>query len=129
MGKDEDPCCEACKLYGDAPVADAVPARPLRAAYDHVKLVIWASGVTSEVLPAKAVLVAGRARDADLVFDDSALSRRQFRLSFTDEGVVVEDLNSTCGTYVDGMQTLGPTIVPEGGDIRAGNVVVLVKPR
>lgn len=43
----------------------------------------------------------GRARDCDLVLDESGVSRLHARLDFTHEQVTITDLGSTNGTYVN----------------------------
>lgn len=47
-------------------------------------------------------LVIGRQPDADLVLPDEAVSRRHARLAFEGDELVVEDLGSTNGTYLNG---------------------------
>lgn len=55
----------------------------------------------------KPYLVLGRTPPADLVVDMSVLSRRQSGFDFSSGEVVVEDLRSNCGTYVNGAQVVG----------------------
>jgi len=47
----------------------------------------------------------GRDPDNDLKLDDANLSRQHCRISRTREGIVVEDLHSSNGTYVNGART------------------------
>ena len=53
-------------------------------------------------LPAGASRIIGRSPRADFVVDSPLLSRLHCRLSATDAGLTVEDLQSTNGTYVNG---------------------------
>ena len=46
--------------------------------------------------------VVGRAPECDLRLDESGLSRQHARLLPTDEGVQVEDLGSTNGSFING---------------------------
>ena len=47
-------------------------------------------------------VVIGRVAPADLVIDDSSLSRRHARVALEGDRIVVEDLGSTNGTWVNG---------------------------
>jgi Domain of unknown function (DUF4388)/Inner membrane component of T3SS, cytoplasmic domain len=54
------------------------------------------------VLEAGRALVLGRGPGVDLVLADDAVSRRHARVAADGDGVAVEDLGSTNGTYVNG---------------------------
>jgi pSer/pThr/pTyr-binding forkhead associated (FHA) protein len=58
--------------------------------------------------------------------DDAVLSRRQCILRITDDRVTVEDTRSTCGTYLDGRHTHGPTEVGAGSIISMGSTRIQV---
>ena len=47
-------------------------------------------------------LVVGRAEDAGLRLEAAGISRHHARLTPTDEGLIVEDLGSANGTYLNG---------------------------
>lgn len=47
-------------------------------------------------------LVVGRDRDVDVLLDEDAVSRRHALVTCGDDGVVLEDLDSTNGTYING---------------------------
>ena len=52
-------------------------------------------------LPERAII--GRAPDSDFcIANDRRVSRRHARLTICAHGVVIEDLDSKCGVYVDG---------------------------
>jgi pSer/pThr/pTyr-binding forkhead associated (FHA) protein len=53
-------------------------------------------------LPSNRVVVVGRALDADLRFNDGLTSRRHATFSVEDSQVVIEDLESANGTFVNG---------------------------
>ena len=78
-----------------------------------------------EERPGKAEVVFGRTAAADVVLPGATISRRQFALHFLPDGVEVEDLDSTCGTYLDGRQVRRARL-PEGGEIAVGDFVVRV---
>lgn len=52
--------------------------------------------------PVHASLVVGRAEDAGLLLDGHGISRQHARLTPADDGVMVEDLGSANGTFVNG---------------------------
>src|SRR5438445_5148124 len=53
------------------------------------------------------VLRAGRLGSLEIVLDDSSVSRRHAEVRLGDDGWVVRDLESTNGTYVNGVR-IGP---------------------
>src|ERR1043165_8349327 len=64
----------------------------------------------------------GRTDAADVVVGDDSLSRRHARLLWADEGVWLEDLGSTNGTYVGGRKVSRVLIAP-GDEIALGSVI------
>ncbi|MCI5826584.1 MAG: FHA domain-containing protein [Arcanobacterium sp.] len=73
-----------------------------------------------------AVLV-GRSPDSALVLDDGYASSRHARF-FQDGGrVIVEDLNSTNGTWVGGVQIHEPTVLGIGVPVTIGKTVLEVQ--
>ncbi|HYF45661.1 MAG TPA: ABC transporter transmembrane domain-containing protein, partial [Acidimicrobiales bacterium] len=62
----------------------------------------------------------------DVVVDDTEVSRRHARLEPTDQGVLVADLGSTNGTWVDGRRVEEPVLVRPGQLIGVGRTNVLV---
>src|SRR3954451_18184811 len=72
-------------------------------------------------------LVIGR-EDADMVIDDLEISRRHVRVGPAEGGgVVVEDLGSTNGTFVDRQKITGPVTLERSGTIRVGTTEIAVK--
>jgi len=62
------------------------------------------SRVIREVPLTRTMITIGRTPDNDLVIDNLAVSGQHARLFFTDEGFVVEDLESLNGTFVNGQR-------------------------
>ncbi len=76
---------------------------------------------TLELTPGDVAIV-GRAGDADIVVDEPSLSRMHARLRMTSSGtVVIEDLGSTNGVFVNGAKRIVATIVP-GDTVRLGSL-------
>ena len=62
----------------------------------------------------------GRAADSDLVIQDDYTSTRHARLLNWGERWMVQDLDSTNGTYVDDLRIGQPTEVRSGSAVRIG---------
>ena len=77
----------------------------------------------------QASSVIGRNQHCEVRIDSVALSRNHASLHLTEHGVVVEDLNSTNGTYVNNIRIDSPTLLTDGDVITIGNHrLVLLEP-
>ncbi len=65
-------------------------------------------------------LIVGRDPNADVVLDTPNVSRLHARLTREADGIRVEDLGSTNGTWVNGTRIRKPTLVAPGDDLRIG---------
>ncbi len=75
--------------------------------------------------PVHGELILGREQGtADLVLDDPGVSRRHARVLPDHDGVVVEDLGSSNGTYVNGQRISGPVELGAGDELQVGATVV-----
>jgi hypothetical protein len=72
-------------------------------------------------------VVIGR-RDADLVVEDPEVSRRHAVLRRSGESVVIEDLDSTNGTFVKGERIRRPITVGPGDQVRVGRTMLEIEP-
>jgi len=70
-------------------------------------------------LGAKPVVI-GRVPPADLVIDDSQISRKHCRVSLVMEEVYVADLGSSNGTMVDGKRITQSVMLPAGSRLQVG---------
>ena len=85
------------------------------------RMVLGVAGSTGDELVVTAPIELGRDSSAGLpLAADDEISRRHARISPTPGGILVEDLNSVNGTYVDGRMIDGPTLVGPGGRLRIG---------
>jgi Protein of unknown function (DUF3662)/FHA domain len=73
------------------------------------------------VVPANGALI-GRSRDADIVLDDSNVSRRHAEISPSGQSWLIQDLGSTNGVRVNGRQVDGPHPLESGDRIELGTV-------
>lgn len=122
MGKDVDPCCETCKLFGDEAAFPAIDTPPLRAMHTDVRILVLQHGLElATVRPAGVVVNVGRVPGNDVVLPSGTISKRQCVITFRDGDVIVEDRRSTCGTVVGGRIISQPTKLPADGTIHVGD--------
>jgi hypothetical protein len=74
-------------------------------------------------LGAKPVVI-GRVPPADMVIDDSKISRKHCRVSLVMDEVYVADLGSSNGTMVDGKRLTQPGSLPPGARLQIGGHVL-----
>jgi putative nucleotidyltransferase with HDIG domain len=74
--------------------------------------------VKGQVWESEAVLRAGRLGSLEIVLDDSSVSRRHAEVRFGEDGWHIRDLESTNGTYVNGVR-----VGPAGQSLRARDIV------
>jgi FHA domain len=67
-------------------------------------------------------------QDADLVVEDPEVSRRHAVLRHSGGSVVVEDLDSTNGTFVNGERIRTPITVGPGDQVRVGRTTLEIEP-
>jgi len=66
-------------------------------------------------------------QDGDLVLEDPEVSRRHAVLRRSGESVIVEDLESTNGTFVNGERIRGPITVGAGDQVRVGRTTLEIE--
>lgn len=127
-------CCEACGYAARVSSGEVEPApegAPLRVRVDAegrplgVVLVVESGGEVRRIRVEKPEIVVGRGKACDVVVPVATLSRQQMRLRFTGDGVTLEDLQSACGTYLNGRQVQAAR-VHEGHTIQAADLRILV---
>ncbi|MFF3227134.1 BTAD domain-containing putative transcriptional regulator [Nocardia suismassiliense] len=69
----------------------------------------------------------GRQPDNDLVLDDARVSRHHARLVVREAGMLLVDLGSANGTYVNGTQIVTGTLVADGDTIRIGSTAMRIE--
>ncbi|MDO5701031.1 MAG: DUF3662 and FHA domain-containing protein [Bowdeniella nasicola] len=70
------------------------------------------------------VTVIGRGSEADIIVDDSGVSRQHLELRVTPRGVIATDLDSTNGLYVEGHKVPAATLV-DGNTLTIGRTRIL----
>jgi len=71
--------------------------------------------------------VLGRDKAADVSIDDEQASRRHARVRLDGDHAVIEDLDSTNGTFVNGERITGRRALHVGDVVRIGNTVLEVR--
>ncbi|MDM4763283.1 FHA domain-containing protein [Galbitalea sp. SE-J8] len=106
-----------------SPAARPAPSEPASSAPGAIatRLVITAGAREGMEIPLEGEeLTIGRASESGLVIRDDYTSTYHARLLKWAEGWVVQDLDSTNGTYLDGKKVAVPTLVPLGTTVRIG---------
>jgi len=62
----------------------------------------------------------GRSEPSDVIIADSEISRSHCFVTLRGDELWVSDLNSTNGTFVDGVRVTGPTLLPVGSVLQVG---------
>ena len=100
---------------GAAPGGDPDGSGPLP------RLLITGPGALPAEVPLGAdPLVIGRAPGAGLLLPSIEVSRAHCRIVLADGAVSVTDLNSTNGTFIDGVRLAGAAPLPPGAVLRVG---------
>jgi pSer/pThr/pTyr-binding forkhead associated (FHA) protein len=79
--------------------------------------------LTGERVRVESAVVIGRAASCDLTIDDTYLSSRHAQFSNDDGDLMVEDLDSTNGTYVNQELIAYRTRLERGDIIQVGGVI------
>ena len=98
----------------------AAPATSVSASPEHP--IIDIDG--DKWLLTEPVTVIGRGSEADIVVNDSGVSRRHLELRITPTGVIATDLGSTNGSFVEGHRIDAATLV-DGNQIVIGRTRIL----
>jgi pSer/pThr/pTyr-binding forkhead associated (FHA) protein len=78
-------------------------------------------------LEVEDVTVLGRSSEADVLLDDPYASEFHMRLVAQENGMVLHDLGSTNGTYINGRRVTAPTTLRRGDTIQVGKTVMEVR--
>jgi pSer/pThr/pTyr-binding forkhead associated (FHA) protein len=73
------------------------------------------------------VVVMGRSEETDVILQDPYASEFHLRLVAQDSGMVLHDLGSTNGTYVNGRRVSAPTQLRRGDTIQVGKTVMEIR--
>jgi hypothetical protein len=80
------------------------------------------AGLSAEL--SAGVVMIGRGADCQLILDDDYVSTRHARVVSAPNGIYVEDLGSTNGTYVNGQRITAPTTITLADTVRIGKTIL-----
>jgi Inner membrane component of T3SS, cytoplasmic domain len=80
------------------------------------------AGLAAEL--AGGAIMIGRGADCQLILEDDYVSTRHARVVSTPNGIYVEDLGSTNGTYVNGQRITAPTTITLADTVRIGKTIL-----
>ena len=86
------------------------------------KLILFADDGRSGEYKLKLPVIMGRSRQAGLTVLHSSVSRQHCELTEYEGQLVVNDLGSLNGTFIEETRIAEPTILPDGGLLRVGSV-------
>ena len=104
--------------------ANALPhtTAPAATASSATRLVITSGAKEGMELPlSRQPLTIGRSSESGLVIRDDYTSTHHARLMLLNDSWVIQDLDSTNGTFLDGMRVVVPTQIPLNTPIRIGS--------
>jgi pSer/pThr/pTyr-binding forkhead associated (FHA) protein len=74
------------------------------------------------------VIMIGRGADCQIILDDDYVSTRHARVVSGENGIYVEDLGSTNGSYVNGQRITAPTTITMSDTVRIGRTILKLEP-
>jgi two-component system response regulator AtoC len=77
-------------------------------------------------MPPGTKKVLGREKAVDIAMEDTKLSRQHAQFVKQDDKLILTDLGSTNGTFVNGERIYSPTELSHGDEIRVGNSLINV---
>ncbi len=106
-------------VFSSPGVTTSTPAA--QADLKATKLVVTAGDkVGTEIALAGRQLTIGRAGDSDLIVDDEYASTHHAKLVFINGDWLIQDLDSTNGTFLDGQKVSTPLPVAMNTQVRVG---------
>jgi pSer/pThr/pTyr-binding forkhead associated (FHA) protein len=84
------------------------------------------AGLSAEL--SGGVIMIGRGPDCQLILDDDYVSTRHARVVSTPNGIYIEDLGSTNGSYVNGQRITAPTTITLADTVRIGKTMLRLEP-
>jgi pSer/pThr/pTyr-binding forkhead associated (FHA) protein len=84
------------------------------------------AGLSAEL--AGGVIMIGRGADCQLILEDDYVSTRHARVVSSPNGIYIEDLGSTNGSYVNGQRITAPTTITLADTVRIGKTMMRLEP-
>ncbi len=90
-------------------------------------VVVRSDTLAGQRYPLDRPKVIGRSDDADIIIDDSYASEFHLRVGMQEGEVMLSDLGSTNGTYLNGRRVTVPTVIAKGDSIQIGKTIFEVQ--
>ncbi len=90
----------------------------------HYLVVVEGDKMGDRIRLGPAAIVIGRKEPSDWLLADPRVSRRHCRVWLKLNDVIVTDLGSTNGTYIDGKPVFGQVTWPTGGKLEVGSHIL-----
>lgn len=75
----------------------------------------------------KEITVIGRTKEADIVINDTGISRKHLEIRKSNNKIFATDLNSTNGSFVEGRKIVTPIALQNKTTIRIGHTDIIVQ--
>ncbi len=92
--------------------------------------VYWPEGPVESYRLNKPAIAIGRSTGNDIVLDTTSISRYHITLTYKDQQLLLEDLGSVNGTYIDGarLEAHAPRPLRAGEEVQIGDVLLIYHP-
>ncbi len=101
--------------------ASAAPPPSAQADAPAHLLLVFAENAPPRHVPLHVLpLTIGRSAPSELILDGSTVSRRHCRLDRQDDSIILTDLESTNGTFVNGERVGAPVVLQDGARVTIG---------
>ena len=90
---------------------------------------IWCLDVDKGSRALRGPVVVGRSPSSDIVIAEPFVSATHARFTLQGPALVIEDLNSTNGTFVNGRAIMDPVTLRDGDEVQVGDAVMRVSRR
>jgi pSer/pThr/pTyr-binding forkhead associated (FHA) protein len=104
----------------------ATPKRRKRSSHPTDVVVVEPPAQAGRRYPLGDEVTVGRAAGCQIIVDDTYVSQLHARLFMRDGQLLVEDLGSTNGTYLNRAKVSGPMVMQRGDRLQVGNTVMEV---
>lgn len=98
---------------------------PKRAPRQHPYLIVYEGDGAGRMVPVEDEITIGRSREASLSITGEGVSRLHARLVRDGDETLIEDLGSTNGTRVNGVEVEALTVLEDGDQIQVGVNLIL----
>src|SRR5687767_346098 len=104
--------------------ANVLPVVPRETDRAHYLAVVAGEMPGQRIRLGNAPIVIGRAEPADWILPDAEVSRTHCRVSIAFDEVLVVDLDSSNGTFIEGKRIAAGTVLPIGARLQVGTHVI-----